>query len=65
MKNISIVKKDKEKKIYRIENIAELGNINFAEYVPKGAFNVEIKYVGREQILIFDYLINLSTTKEE
>ena len=65
MKNISKVKKNKEKKIFQLDSIEELNNLDFKSFIPKGAFNVEIKYIGREQVLIFDYLTELSTTKEE
>ena len=66
MKNISVVKKTKEKKFYRLENgVEELDNVKFSDYIPKYAKQIEIKYIARDNILMFDYILELSTTKEE
>lgn len=54
------IKKNKEiVKIKLSGGIDDLKSFNFKEVIPKNATQIEIKYVGREKLLIIDYLTQL------
>jgi len=64
MRNVNVVRKEKEKKLYMLDNIKELDNITFSSLIPSNAKKVEITYSDKNKILAIDYIINLSITQK-
>ena len=54
------IKKNKEiLKIKLTNGIEDLNKVNFKGIIPKDATQIEIKYIGREKLLIIDYITEL------
>jgi hypothetical protein len=65
MRNISVVKKIKEKKTYMLDSMEELKGLDFKKILPTNAKKVELMYKDSQGILVIDYILELSTSKED
>ena len=65
MKPINKVKKVKERLLFLLDNIGELDNFPFSNYLPSNAKKVEIvsKENNGQRILEIDYILEISSTE--
>jgi hypothetical protein len=65
MREITKVRKTKEKKLFILEGIEELNQINFDDVIPTYAKQIEITYSDSNKVLKVDYITDLSVKKYE
>ena len=65
MWELTKVNKTKEKKLFMLNNINELNNVDFDDIIPKYAKQIEITYTDSNKILKIDYITNLDVKKYE
>ena len=67
MKNINVVKKTKERRLYILDSTDELSSLDFNALIPKDyrRGSLEITYNEKDRILKVDYITELNVTKED
>ena len=65
MKNINVVTKKKQRKLYVLESIEELKSLDFSSLIPSNAKQLELIYKDKDKLLKIDYILDLIVTKEE
>jgi len=71
MRPLNVVTKSKERKLFQLDGLEELGKIDFPSLIPPNARQVEITYkqkskdrfVEGEHILKIDYILKLEIKK--